>query len=295
MNFEQALEILTLDCKYTHKELKRSYFKNALKYHPDKNKDDAASGKFSEIKSAYDFLSKYRGFQNETNEDVSYASMFKKCMTFVMPDFKWENMFLDSTIQSLMKDCKTVSLKIFEKMGKDRALEIYTFLSNNKDMMTIDASVLKKMLEIIKSKTELDNMIILNPDIDDLIDDKVYKLDVDGQIFYIPLWHNEITYDLSGNDLIIRNIPELNNDLYIDNGNYLHLSVISDVVDILNNKKLIFKIGGKNYQIPAEKIKLVKYQTIVLEKQGILLPDPNDIFSVKNRCDIHIHITLNNK
>jgi len=293
MNFESALETLSLDCKYTHKELKRAYFKNALKYHPDRNQGDKSSEKFKEIKNAYDFLLEHRGFENESFEDISYASMIKKCMAFVMPDFKWADMFLDTTIQSLMQDCKTVSLKIFEKLEKDRALEVYTFLSNNKDMMTIDASVLKKMLEIIKTKTEFDNIVILNPDIDDLLEDKVYKLDMGGKLFYIPLWHNEIIYDLSGNDLIIRSIPELDDDLYIDNGNYLHVNIKRQPNDILNDKGLKFKIGKKEYIIKAQDIRLVKYQTIVLEKRGILKPDINDIFSIISRCDICVHVILN--
>jgi len=293
MNFERALETLGLGCKYTHKELKRAYFKNALKYHPDKNRDEDASKKFSEIKKAYDLLLDHRGFENEKNEDVSYASMMKKCMAFVMPDFKWDDMFTDTTIQSLTQDWTTVSLKIFEKLGKDRALEVYAFLSNNKDMLTVDASTLKKMLDIIKSKTEFDNIIILNPDIDDLLEDKVYKLEMYGNTFYIPLWHNEIIYDSSGNDLIIRNIPELGDKLYIDNGNFLHFSIECTPSTILNNKKVTFTIGTKEYTIQAREIKLIKYQTIILEKQGILLPDINDIFSTKNRCDICIHITLN--
>ena len=38
MNFNKAIEILGLSSKhYTEKELKRAYYKNAIKWHPDKN------------------------------------------------------------------------------------------------------------------------------------------------------------------------------------------------------------------------------------------------------------------
>ena len=38
MNFNEAIDILGLSSKYyTEKELKRAYYKNAIKWHPDKN------------------------------------------------------------------------------------------------------------------------------------------------------------------------------------------------------------------------------------------------------------------
>ena len=38
MNFKKAITILNLSSNFTERELKTAYYKNALKYHPDKNK-----------------------------------------------------------------------------------------------------------------------------------------------------------------------------------------------------------------------------------------------------------------
>jgi DnaJ homolog subfamily A member 2 len=49
-------EILGVSPKASSDELKKSYKKLALKYHPDRNKDSGAEDKFKEISSAYDIL-----------------------------------------------------------------------------------------------------------------------------------------------------------------------------------------------------------------------------------------------
>ena len=54
-----------------------------------------------------------------------------------------------------------------------------------------------------------DNVIILNPTLEDLLKGNIYKLDIFEKEFYIPLWHQELYYDIKGRDLIVKIIPEL--------------------------------------------------------------------------------------
>jgi hypothetical protein len=294
MNFNNAIEILGLSSKhYTEKQLKRAYYKNAIKWHPDKNGgSEEAEEKFKKIKEAYDFLSD-EGSAKDDIEDLTYASIIKRCIHFVMPDFQWNDMFLDSTIQTVLKDCKKATIKLFEQLSKEKALEVYVFLSNHKDILSLDDDILKDMLDIIKNKTKHDNIFILNPDIDDLLEDKIYKLEIGESTFYVPLWHTEIIYDdVSGNDLIVRNIPELKDNIYIDNKNHIHAQINRHIIDILRSGKITLELGKKVFEISGEEINILKNQTIVLNGKGILLADHDNLYNIDKRCDIYIHLTL---
>jgi hypothetical protein len=297
MNFNKAIETLDLSSKYyTEKELKRAYYKNAIKWHPDKNIGcDEAVDKFKKVKEAYDFLSQDKT-EKENIEDMSYSAIIKRCIFFVMPDFQWNNLFVDSTVQTVFKDCKKVSIKLFEKLSKEKSLEVYTFLSNHKDILNVEDDMLKKMLEIIKTKTQHDNIIILNPDINDLLNDKIFKLEVNESSFYVPLWHTEIIFDdISGNDLIVKCIPELNENTYIDNLNHLHVSIDKNIVTILREGMASVKLGDKIFEIKGSELNIMKNQTIILNNKGILLEDHENLYNVTKRCDIYIHLTLLDK
>mmetsp|Transcript_29600 Transcript_29600/g.36015 ORF Transcript_29600/g.36015 Transcript_29600/m.36015 type:complete len:372 (+) Transcript_29600:111-1226(+) len=54
---EDYYKILGISRRATHKEIKKAYRAKSLQYHPDKNKEEGAAEKFSEISRAYEVLS----------------------------------------------------------------------------------------------------------------------------------------------------------------------------------------------------------------------------------------------
>jgi curved DNA-binding protein CbpA len=73
LNKWKAIQILQLsESGFTLKELKKQYRINALKYHPDKNLEDpdAASMKFQEIQSAYEYLTPYCISDSDMDEEL---------------------------------------------------------------------------------------------------------------------------------------------------------------------------------------------------------------------------------
>jgi hypothetical protein len=107
------------------------------------------------------------------------------------------------------------------------------------------------------------------------------------------LWHNEIIYDdISGNDLIIRNIPELDENVYIDNKNHVHIEMDKNICDLFKEGKTNIRLGDKVHEIPAKNISILKTQTIVLNNSGILLADHDNLYNVEKRGDIYVHLSI---
>lgn len=211
----------------------------------------------------------------------------------MVPEMNVDKKDIDNTMKAVIKKCKKASIGLFEKLSKERAIEIYAFLSKNKDVFSLEPDILKNMTEIIQNKIKNDNIIILNPDITDLLNDKIFKLNYNNSIFYVPLWIDELVFeDVSGNDITIKCIAELPENLHIDDNNILHVNIKKDIKNLLDEKELEVNVGEKIFKINTFNIKVTKYQMLKIENSGILKENIDNIFDDSIRQNIYVHLTL---
>ena len=178
-------------------------------------------------------------------------------------------------------------------MQKDRAIELYAFLCAHQDLFSISDTILSKMRDIIKKKVHLDNIIILNPHMDDMLNDHIYTLEIEKNKYYIPLWHNELCYDASGADIIVKCIPELEKGITMDNDNNIYCILSCVHTKGTQRKEIIcFPLGKKVFDIPASKLKIMPVQIHTLYDSGIAQIDSEDIYNIKKRGHIYIEIYL---
>jgi DnaJ domain len=311
MKFVSSCLVLGLDglepAEITIERLKKHYRMKALQYHPDKNKAVNASAKFQEIHDAYEYLMKYQGFwvicaENDSSdyyEEDDKEQQTRSGYQWILMSFL-KNILKEETRSSLYytilnkiaTTCEKTALDTLAKLEKTTLLKIYDILNKYRDSLHFSETFITNVEELIKDKMKDDECIILNPTIDDLIEDNLYKLTVQDKVYIIPLWHHELIYDNAGNDLIIKCNPILPENIEIDANNNLHINVAFKMSDIWDKKMVDIDMGRHIFSVPPSTFKLIKHQTILCQKQGISRMNVTDIFDITRKSDIYLNVTL---
>ena len=306
MNYKTALEILEIDMsekKYSDinlEYLKKQYHKLALQNHPDKNGNTKESKeKFQVINEAYEYLKREINFneQGEKSTSTVYIDILQSFLSEIFAG-KYNDKFYEIIKKIIVKK---IPNKLFKELNKEMALDIYNFLSKYKNILHINQEILDNLMEIVQKKYEdVMEYYKLNPNIDDLFENNVYKLYVNEQLFLVPLWHNELYFESSElnnfKEIVVSCEPELSKNIKIDENNNLIVKIEFNSIDlpnlILNNGEIFFNIGKKNLSIPVNKLYMKPNQYYRIKNEGLSKINENDIYDVSTKSDIIVNITL---
>jgi DnaJ-class molecular chaperone len=291
MNQNKACEILNLDINNLNsKNIKKAYYKLALKWHPDKNKSENSNQKFNEIVDAYNYLNEKCNTNdtNENNYNMSYEVLLSKFTMFTGIDItNKENIF-----NILNEITNNITMKTFENLEKETLLNLYNFIQKYYSIIGINNEILCSINKIVKEKISIDDIIILNPNINNLLNNDVYKLNYNNEDIYVPLWHEELEFELSNNSIIVRCIPELPDNIYIDNNNSIFVDISLNIKNLLINDVFNFNIGEKVFELSVDKLKIKKKQIITLYNMGLPIINTKNFFSTLKKSNIYLNITL---
>ena len=277
----------------TGNELKRKYRRLALQFHPDKNGNSVESAEnFKLIHDAYEYLQMHIDSQ-ESDENPTASEAGDDYTTMLQR-------FIESIIQSpnmseiikeiVMNGCKKMSTRLFENMSKDTSMELLSFISKHRNILHIDPDTIQCVREIILEKYKNDQIYILNPTLDDLLENNVYKLDIDSKIYLVPLWHSEVYFDGSGCDIIVQCIPDLPANMYIDENNALHVNINAPFnISLLDSSVVLFKLGKQTFPL---QVQFKRTQTCYLHNQGISVIDEKNMYNVFPKGGVYVKITF---
>jgi curved DNA-binding protein CbpA len=310
MDYKRAFEIMEIDLSIINysdislEYLKKQYRKLILKNHPDKNGNTPESNeKFKNINEAYHYLKKElvhlkpSDFENvECDDDLEPSLYFDILANFMKTAFEGQYTdVLSKIVNDIINAGKKISVKLFDDLDKDTALHIYTFLSNNRSVLHISQEIMDMIRDIVVKKYDNVEIYKLNPSINDLLNNNVYKLYVNDELFLVPLWHNESYFDSSGCEIIVICDPELPDGVLIDEDNNIHVETNININELgeklYYNECITINIGDQVYNIPINYLYIKREQYYKIKNAG-LSKIKKDIYDVTEKTDIIVKIKM---
>uniref|UniRef100_A0A6C0D977 J domain-containing protein n=1 Tax=viral metagenome TaxID=1070528 RepID=A0A6C0D977_9ZZZZ len=296
MDLKEALNTLEIDIPLNNinlEYLKKQYYKLALQNHPDKNGNTIESTqKFQRIQEAYELLKREISILNEdmsTNTDnlSSYVTILHSFVDGILKG-KYNDIIKNIIKKIVGGYVEDISLKLFDDMTKEQSLTIYDFIIKYKQLLRLSDEIIIKVREIILKKFKDIQIYLLNPSLNDLFQNNVYKLDIDGKIYFVPLWHSELYFD---SDIVVKCNPELPSNVEIDEDNNLIITErISLTFSLFDEKVRVIKIGNYSFELPMDQLFIKRFQTFTLKKQGISRIIEDDIYKIEDKADIIIKV-----
>jgi hypothetical protein len=263
--------MLLLDPHYSREDLVRQYRLESLKHHPDKNNNTPEStARFQQINEAYCTLLNqlndggcdgWDGVSQSTHPTgtFSYANIFTY---FIRAKFD-NNAGIEEALLHIITNNYT---KLIDKLDKATAIQIYEFMHEYADILYLRPEDLERMRAIVVEKMKADNIIFLNPTLQDLLDKKIYKLEYEGQTFLVPLWHNEIYYALDNDrELIVKCVIEdLPEHIFIDEHNNMTINVRTSVQRALDAGEISVSVpstgstGSLDFKVPSASLAIMR-------------------------------------
>lgn len=300
MNYCKACKILQIDEKNTldEKNIKKQYRILALTYHPDKNNSPDASMKFQEIHEAYEYLIKYENYCDDLNKeftkDIKIPSYITMLYQFINNNINEDSSYIliQPILNKISMLCEEKAIETLQKLDKSTLIKTYKFLEKYKQSFHYGNSFINKINEIIKNITENDERIILNPNIDDLLDQKLYKLQYNDSIYYIPLWHDELIFDTPKNQIYVSCQPHLSDDITIDENNNIHKIIHCKLLEIWKKNILTIQVGKLNLPIQIDTLHIKKKQSIRFANKGIPRMNNINAYDISKISDIIVNIFI---
>jgi hypothetical protein len=320
MKISEAITILNIS-NYTiyniqnisHNELKKHYHIQSLIYHPDKNINNEESTLiFQNINHAYNILKELIIINkddadcvdpHDTNDYNNYNYYILNFVNFLINYYSnsTNNSNLDENINNIKQyansHIQTILVNLLDNFSIVILEDLYIFLLKYKkegvcENNAISNNIITIIKTILQDKLSKYNIYILTPNIINLLNSDIYKLEINNDIIYIPLWHNELNFENN----IIKIDPILDTNITIDNDNNIHYTynnTFSNIIDLLNaNSSITINIENHIFNILISNLTFSKYQIYSIKNQGLAKININNILDNSYKSDIIFHIYL---
>jgi hypothetical protein len=283
MSITEAQQVLEINERSPSAEdVKKAYHRMALRYHPDKNSSPDAQEKFQEIADAYAVLS-----SGSSGGGGLIGHKYLELLRTFLGSFA-DDAIVSAVINKLAGLCEDRAFDILKNINQDVLQKIIDTVALYHDVFHFSPNFMEKMKEVRN-----DERVILHPSLEELFGDMVFKLERDGEVYYVPLWHHHLIFDKAGDgELNVECFPILEENVCIDEYNHLHVKIVRTWAEIWASTTIHCEIGGKDFSIPREQLVIKNHQVYVFRNGGIPLIQLNRMYDVSRRGDVHFYIEI---
>lgn len=302
MNYSEACNILDIPLSLpnsciNYDILRKAYYKSALLYHPDRNlheDNEIYKEKFQRIGEAYSFLENYIKINKEyTNDDTDHNKTNNdRCIKNqgIQLSFFDIKECIDKFISQI--DLKKASLNAFDGLNINTAIDVFNYIDEYHELIGIKKDLVESFREVINNKTQNDKIIIIRPTIKNILNNDIFQIEYNNKTYYVPVWHDELRY--SNELLVIKCIPELEDNITIDHNNNLFVNIIiNSIQELFKDNFIVVPIGTEHsFTIPVNELKICKQQIYTIPEKGISLINSKNIYEIKKKGNIIINVTI---
>jgi len=313
MNTATAAKILNLTLPCSEQELKSQYRKLALKYHPDKNNNSTEFiNRFQDLNEANDFV--------WTNKLFKYSKQQKtEPKTRKPPTVSSSSSSSSSSLLQLMNEfLQHISHSNGSTQSHENLAQMYMILKTYKNqyeshIVCIGWELIETLYKETLASVEI---IVLNPTIEDLLLANVFKLNLGNDVFYVPLWHYELSFEgrhPNAKTVIVHCRWRLHQEtthkqpydiqtITIDNHNNIvcEFTIPIEYSKHVGNADLPFDFPFSllphshqfSWSIPLHKLKFTDSPHIIycIANCGIPKIKPKNLFDASEKAHVYVHI-----
>ena len=312
MNIAKAYHTLGITCSLgdaTPEEIKTNYRLGALKYHPDKCRDVDAADKFREIQSAYEYLTNHA---SSDGDDTTYKTMVGSFLSKLffqgnqgqgnpgVDETGWKEEICRRVVSRLVGLCESKALEYIEKIDRKTLAKLRTCLVMYREAFHLSDVLMERVDELLAkpntgaSSSSSYSIVLLNPFLEDLQEDNLYRITESGKTFIVPLWHHELVYDNSGVDFVVRCCPVLPEHMEIDEYNNIYVYLWYRLSDVWGKTQIDVPFGNRTLSFwPKQLCVCAEPQQIRFPREGIARVNPTNPVdnSVRKDVVLVVHLT----
>ena len=305
------LEITETSLPVSQNEIRDQYKLCALKYHPDKCKLPNATERFQDINDAYQYLKTHAtesidydihdAFPDDDDIPMNtHFNTYKELFGVYISRFfqnicgtESKERLAKLAISKIVGLCEKKATEYVRRFDEETLSKIYEILFKYKDAFHISDQWLSVVNDILSEKRKDKTCVILNPFLEDLLADNLYKITENGQHYIVPLWHPELVYDCSGSEFIVRCCPVLPEHMEIDDENNVYVHLEYTLHDLWNADSITVPFGNTQLSFEPKALNITrKPQTIGILGAGISRINQTDMFDNSLRTNVYLIITI---